>query len=416
MTSIISQNLTLKCGLQLENRLVKAAMAEHMADGNSLPTELHDRAYAEWGRGGWGMLLTGNVQVDRMYLGGAGDNTVNPAIEDELIRRWKSWAAASTSHGTPTVMQISHPGRQSPLGAGARCMFAKNVSPSAIPLDLGSGLMAKLTSAVVFGTPREMTQNDIDHVIQQFVYTARLAHRAGFQGVQLHAAHGYLLAQFLSAKTNRRTDSYGGLSAGRVKIVLEIIHAIRAAVPATFGVGIKLNSVDHQSKSELNSCIEQLKLIVEAGVDFVEISGGTYEDPRMMGATPQPVPEKSARTVAREAFFLEFARAIRAEFPGIPLMVTGGFRTRQGMEKALADGDCDMIGIGRPAVLHPTLPNDILLNADVPEERARLITQPISPSRLIKMTGIKSAGSGAESRWYSNEIQKMARSAARSAT
>ncbi|RAK95597.1 NADH:flavin oxidoreductase/NADH oxidase family protein [Aspergillus ibericus CBS 121593] len=416
MASVVSQKLTLNCGLQLENRLVKAAMAEHMADGNSLPTELHDRAYAEWGRGGWGMLLTGNVQVDRMYLGGAGDNTVNPAIEAELLRRWKSWAAASTSHGTPTVMQISHPGRQSPLGAGARCMFAKNVSPSAIPLDLGSGWMARLTSSVVFGTPREMTQEDINHVIQQFVYTAQLAHQAGFQGIQLHAAHGYLLAQFLSAKTNRRTDRYGNSSAGRVKMIVDIIQAIRAAVPATFCVGIKLNSVDHQSESELKSCIEQLRLIVEAGVDFVEISGGTYEDPKMMGATPHPVPEKSARTVAREAFFLEFARAIRAEFPGTPLMVTGGFRTRQGMEKALADGDCDMIGIGRPAVLNPTLPNDILLNPDVPEERARLATQPISPSRIIKLTGIKSAGSGAESRWYSAQIQKMARSAATSTT
>ena len=117
----------------------------------------------------------------------------------------------------------------------------------------------------------------------------------------------------------------------------------------------------------------------------------------MMSATPQLAPEKSARTVAREAFFLEFAKVIRAEFPGIPLMVTGGFRTRRGMEKALADGDCDMIGIGRPAVLYPTLPNDILLNTDVPEERARLVTRPISPSRIIKMTGIKSAGSGAES-------------------
>ncbi|RDH22372.1 FMN-linked oxidoreductase [Aspergillus niger ATCC 13496] len=396
MESAISEHLTLKCGLQMKNRLVKAAMAEHMSDSDNLPTELHNRAYAEWGRGGWGMLLTGNVQVDRMYLGDARDVAPNPAIEPE--------------HGTPTVMQICHPGRQSPMGAGSRCLTAKNVAPSPIPLSFGSRIIDRFASSVIFGTPREMTQKDIDHVVDQFVYTSRLASQTGFQGVELHAAHGYLLSQFLSPTANLRTDQYGGSPAGRVKIIVDIIHAIRKAVPATFCVGIKLNSVDHQSESALKACVEQLKLIVEAGVDFVEISGGSYEDPQMMSSSASnKQPEKSARTVAREAFFLEFASAIRAQFPGTPLMVTGGFRTRTGMEKALIDKDCDMIGIGRPAVLKPTLPNDILLNPDVPAESARLVTQQINQPWILKMLSNRSVGAGLESTWYSSQIERLGR-------
>jgi 2,4-dienoyl-CoA reductase-like NADH-dependent reductase (Old Yellow Enzyme family) len=224
-------------------------------------------------------MRLGNVQVDAAHLGTAQDNTVNPNIEEELLSRWKSWASVCTQNGTPTVMQINHPGRQSPLGAGSRSIFSKTIAPSPVPMDLGNGLIARAASAMVFGCPRQMTQTDIDKVIQQFAHTSRLAAKAGFQGVEIHGAHGYLLAQFLSAHTNRRTDSYGNSAAGRAKIVVEVIKAIRGSVSDKgFCIGIKLNSVDHQSAKELKECVEQLKLIVEAGVDFVEISGGTYEN------------------------------------------------------------------------------------------------------------------------------------------
>ncbi|KAH8705253.1 FMN binding oxidoreductase [Talaromyces proteolyticus] len=412
MDSAIAQPLTLKCGLELKNRLVKAAMAEMLGDKNGLPTETLNKVYAEWGRGGWGMILTGNVQVDVAFLGTSKDNTVNPNHKEELIRTWKSWAAACKQEGTPAIMQINHPGRQSPLGAGTKGIFTKNLAPSPVAINLGPGVVAKVASSLVFGCPREMTQADIDNVIQQFVYTSRLAAETGFQGVEIHAAHGYLLAQFLSSKTNLRTDAYGKSPAGRAKIVVEIIKAIRGAVPDKgFCVGIKLNSVDHQSANELRDCIEQLKQIVEAGVDFVEVSGGSYEDPTMLQATPaEPVPEKSARTVAREAFFLEFAQAIRGEFPDVPLLVTGGFRTRGGIAKAIEDGGCDMAGLGRPAVLNPTLPKDILFNPNVSEENSRLVTKTIPPSWIARFTGIKSLGSGAETMWYSKQMEKRVRS------
>ncbi|RAO71051.1 uncharacterized protein BHQ10_007063 [Talaromyces amestolkiae] len=405
MDSTLAQPLKLKCGLVLKNRLVKAAMAECMADNSGLPTVKHNNIYREWGEGGWGMILTGNVQVDSMYLGDARDVTINPAQEAEILEKWKIWAESCTSSGTPTVMQINHPGRQSPLGAGSRGLCGQNIAPSAIPLDLGSGFVARFASSYIFGKPREMTLEDIEQVVKQFVDCSRLALKAGFQGVEIHAAHGYLLAQFLSSKTNQRTDGYGGSAEGRARIVVEIVDAIRKALPADFCVGIKLNSTDHQSREALSDFVVQLRTIVEAGVDFVEISGGSYEDPQMMQASTQIQKEKSSRTNAREAFFLEFASAIRHEFPTVPLMVTGGFRTRDGMTRAIKSNACDMVGLGRPAVLEPSLPRSIILNNEVSDEMAHVMTTPIAPTWYIKMTGVKSAGSGAESKWYSQQIQ-----------
>lgn len=223
-------------------------------------------------------MYSGNVQVDRTYLGDPRDVTVDLSRRTELLSKWKTWASTCKRNDTPIIMQINHPGRQSPAGAGTRSFIAKNLAPSAIPLNMGQGLIAKFASAVVFGTPREMNQTDIDLVVQQFVECSLLAAEAGFHGVEIHAAHGYLLTQFLSTETNQRTDEYGGSPEKRAKIVIDIIKAVRTATPEGFCVGVKLNSVDHQSPEALEGCISQLKMIYEAGVDFIEISGGSYED------------------------------------------------------------------------------------------------------------------------------------------
>ncbi|KAI0198270.1 NADH:flavin oxidoreductase/NADH oxidase [Astrocystis sublimbata] len=409
----LSQPLTLKCGLILPNRLAKAAMSENMADKNNLPNKKFQDAYGEWAQGEWGMLLTGNVQVDAAYLGNYREVSVNPLIETELKHAWKNWASVCNRHGTPTIVQLSHAGRQTPLGAGKRGICTKTLAPSPIPLDMGSGLVAKAIVPVIFGSPREMVLDDINRVIEQFVYAARQAVDAGFEGVQIHAAHGYLLSLFLSAKGNKRTDAYGGSPSNRARLVVEVLQAVRKAVPASFCVGIKLNSVDHQSVEELRDCIEQLRMIVEAGVDFVEVSGGSWEDPKMMEKSAQVavvVNEKSDHSKAREAFFLEFAKAIRHEFPSVPLMVTGGFRTRPGMRSALESGDCDLIGIGRPAVLDPKLPKEIVLNTNISDAESTLRTQNIKTPWITKVTGIQAVSAGAESRWYSSQMQKMGQS------
>jgi 2,4-dienoyl-CoA reductase-like NADH-dependent reductase (Old Yellow Enzyme family) len=284
----IAQPLTLKCGLTLPNRLGKASMAELFAAKHKLPASKKCLAsYGAWAQGGWGLVLSGHVQVDPRYLASPGDAAYDPSIpREQTLAAWRRWAEVSSANGTKAIVQINHPGRQSPPGAGDRSIFSKTLAPSPVPLDFGSGLVARALSYFIFGTPQEMSVDDIHDVAHKWAETAKVAAEAGFAGCEIHAAHGYLLAQFLSPKTNRRTDAYGGSAAARVKIVVEVIQAVRAAVPSGFCVGIKLNSVDHQNSADLRDCIEQLHAITEAGIDFLEISGGTYENPVVSCESP----------------------------------------------------------------------------------------------------------------------------------
>lgn len=277
----LSQPLTLPSGLTLPNRLVKAAMAEAMAQNGQPSPKMH-AAYTQWARGNWGLILTGNVQVDSRHLGQPNDVTVTP----DSASTWRAYADAAKENDTKVVMQLCHPGRQSPLGAGTRGFWGKTLAPSAVPLQLGPGLVARAISALVFGTPKAMSEDEIREVVDKFAAAARLAAESGFDGVELHAAHGYLLAQFLSAQSNVRTDGYGGDAVSRARIVVEVVKAVRKVTPKGFTVGIKLNSVDHQSEKALAEVVAQLKAIVEAGVDFVEVSGGSYEDPAVRTSTP----------------------------------------------------------------------------------------------------------------------------------
>ncbi|KAF5658550.1 NADH:flavin oxidoreductase NADH oxidase [Fusarium heterosporum] len=383
-------------------------MAENLADGDLLPTDQVYTAYKTWAKGGWGLLITGNVQVDPRHLGQARDIANNDTIDrGRILDSWKKWASASRSGGTPTVVQISHPGRQSPVGAGTRAFFGKTLAPSAIPLRLGKGMFAGVISRLLFGTPRAMTVTEILDVQDRFVNTAVLVADAGFDGIELHGAHGYLLSQFLNPKTNQRTDEYGGSPAERAKIVVDIIKAIRLAVPPSFTVGIKFNSVDHQSSQALEECIEQLRLIIDAGIDFLEISGGSYEEP--MGIVdPDRIPDaKKASTKAREAFFLDFATAIRDRFPGLPLLVTGGFRSRKVIEDALASGSLDIVGLARPAMLDPSVPINTVLNKNKKDDEARAIAISIPTPWLLKKIGNYIIGAGYETAWYGKKIKTL---------
>lgn len=278
---LLSKPLQLPCGLTLPNRLVKAALAEEMADPQNLPTTAQmERTYNAWAEGGWGMVLTGNVQIDDKFLGGHGDCAISSDLpEEKVLEAYKTFTGICRRNGTPTIMQINHPGRQSPLGAGKKSFMAKNLAPSAVQMNMGGDIISKIITNVVFGTPKEMSVEEIEDVVQRFGKTARIASEAGFDGVEIHAAHGYLLSQFLSEKSNKRTDQYGGSPAARAKIIVDVAKAIRAATPANFCVGLKFNSADHQSPKELQECLEQITLIAEVGLDFFEVSGGSYENP-----------------------------------------------------------------------------------------------------------------------------------------
>ncbi|KAJ4022602.1 hypothetical protein NW752_000191 [Fusarium irregulare] len=403
---LLSQPFKLPCGLTLPNRLAKAALAEEIADCQHLPTTTQlENAYGAWADGGWGMVMTGNVQVDEKYLGGHRDLAVSSDLpEEKVLEAYKKFVGIMRRKGTPAIMQINHPGRQSPLGAGKKAWMDKNLAPSPIQLNMGDDIFAKIITNVVFGTPKEMSIEEIEDVVQSFARTARIASEAGFDGVEIHAAHGYLLSQFMSEKSNKRTDAYGGSPAARAKIIVDVAKAIRAATPAGFCVGLKFNSADHQSPKELEEVLEQITLIAEVGLDFLEVSGGSYENPSMFTGTGE---KKAASTAARESFFLSFAHEMRAKVPNVPLMVTGGFRTRAGMEAALREGACDLIGLGRPAIINPLLPSTIILNKEVTDDDAKLYAKKIQTPWFLKRFGPKSIGTGVELTWYRKQLQSI---------
>lgn len=204
--------VTLPCGLTLPNRIVKGPMAERLAkkSTSNRPNDLHNAVYRAWGEANYGLIITGNVQVDPRYLGDAADVTFHPTdlTNPVALSDWKIWATACQASGTPTVIQICHTGRQSVAGVGDRSFMAKTLAPSAVALDFQGGWFTKLLQRVMFGTPKEMTLEDIDEVVEMFVNCAKMAFVTGFKGVELHAAHGYLITQFLSPKVVSLASSF----------------------------------------------------------------------------------------------------------------------------------------------------------------------------------------------------------------
>jgi len=201
----------------------------------------------------------------------------------------------------------------------------------------------------MFAQPVAMTEADIADVIERFAATAHAAEQAGFTGVQIHAAHGYLLSQFLSPLTNRRDDAWGGSLTHRARLLLDVVRAVRARVAPGFCVGVKLNSADFQRGGFSEDDARQVLALLNAEqVDLVELSGGSYESPAMQGRTAD------GRTLAREAYFLEFARDL-AQVAAMPLMTTGGIARRTIAEQVLHSGIA-IVGIATAMAAVPDLP------------------------------------------------------------
>ncbi|MBC9248358.1 NADH:flavin oxidoreductase/NADH oxidase family protein [Paracoccus sp. 11-3] len=336
--------LTLPNGQVIPNRIAKAAMEENMADARHLPGAALLGLYRQWGAGGVGMILTGNVMVAADAVTGPGGVVLDGK---QPLEPFREWAKAGKAKGARMWMQINHPGRQ---------VYAKTnptaIAPSAVPVEMGK-------YSDMFTKPRAMTEADIARVIDQFATAAELAEKAGFDGVEIHAAHGYLLSQFLSPLTNRREDQWGGSLENRARIVIEIVRATRARASAGFGVGVKLNSADFQKGGfDAKDAAAVVQMLNHEAVDLVEISGGSYESPAMHGRPQQET--KRASTRRREAYFLDFARDIVA-VAAMPIMVTGGIRSRATAEDALAPEDgragVAMVGIAQALAYAPDLPN-----------------------------------------------------------
>lgn len=344
-TSKLFQSLTLPNGQTIPNRLCKAAMEENLSDEGQVPGDRLHQLYRSWAEGGVGLVLTGNVMVAPDALTGPGGVVLQEGTD---IKPFKRWAEAGKPEDGQLWMQINHPGRQVYAAMGETAL-----SPSDKAVDMG-----KLSK--MFAQPRAMTEQEIEVLIQRFVATSRQAESAGFTGVQVHAAHGYLISQFLSPLTNLRSDQWGGDINNRSRVLIEIVKRIRQSVNPEFCVSVKLNSADFQKGGfDLNDAIAVIQLLNELGVDLVELSGGSYESPAMQGRVSDKEGAKTERTLRREAYFVDFAREI-ASAAKMPIMVTGGILRRavaeEALEKDSAGFGVEMLGIAQAMAFQPDLP------------------------------------------------------------
>lgn len=334
MSSDLFSPLSLPNGQILKNRLVKAAMEESLAEAGQLPGLTSQRLYRAWAEGGVGLMLTGNVMVTADAMTTPGGVVLQAGTP---LQPFKEWAHAAHSHGAKIWMQINHPGRQVFAALGN-----PGWAPSAVPLKMGK-------HGKLFAQVRALDAGQIRTIVEQFATTAAQAEAAGFDGVQIHAAHGYLISQFLSPLSNQRKDGYGGSVERRARFLIDIVRAVRAAVRPGFAVSVKMNSADFQRGGfSEDDAREVVQLLNGEGLDLLELSGGSYESPAMQGRTAD------GRTLQREAFFLEFAKDLAA-VATMPVMTTGGVRRRTVAQQVL-DSGMAAVGLGTALAMDPRLP------------------------------------------------------------
>lgn len=356
-TSPLFEPLTLPNGSTLKNRLAKAAMEESLATYGQVPDIRLNTLYRRWADGGAGLLITGNVMISPDAMSGPASVVLQQGTD---LKPFKEWAKAGRAGGGQFWMQINHPGRQIYAVLGEEAVSASDVAVD-IP-----GLSKN------FRQPRTLRDDEVRGLITRFADTAALAEQAGFSGVQIHAAHGYLINQFLSPLTNRRDDQWGGTLENRARFLFETVEAVRSRVSEQFSVAVKLNSADFQKGGfDMNDAKWVVEQLGSMSVDMVELSGGSYESPAMQGRT-----EDGSSTGRREAYFVDFARDIAA-IAKMPIMVTGGIRRREVAEDALVNKaggiGVSVLGIASAMAFEPDLPNNWKagkkLNVDIPVVR-----------------------------------------------
>jgi 2,4-dienoyl-CoA reductase-like NADH-dependent reductase (Old Yellow Enzyme family) len=364
---------------------MKSALSEALGDSDGAPTGKHYKLYERWSKGGYGLVVTGNIMIDGRQLGEPG----NVVVEDERHLAELSHWAKTFQDGTdaPLWAQINHPGRQ----ATAMLNSQRPVAPSAV----------KANVPVISTKPRELRPEEIEEILDRYATAAAVLEAAGFNGVQLHAAHGYLITQFLSPLSNQRSDQWGGDPERRRRFLLEAVRRVRARVSPSFGVGVKLNSADFQRGGFTeDESRDVIRALADEAVDLIEISGGSYESPAMLG-----MPKTAASTAAREAYFLEYAKTARGQAGSIPLAVTGGFRSRSAMGEAVASGACDVVGLGRPTVTTPNAGEAVLKDRvdrlGSPGVRAGL--RPI----IGKVADLKQLDSMLDLQWHTQQMERI---------
>jgi len=372
--NVLQRELILPNGIILSNRIAKSAMSENLSNKHHEPTPILINAYKTWAQSGAGLLITGNIMIDSEAIGEPRNVVVQNRQNIEILKEW-----AESVKGTNTHLwaQINHPGRQA-----MEQINSSLKAPSAVPLKTSG--RKKTTKKV----PEVLSENEILEIIEAFANTSIILKEAGFSGIQIHGAHGYLVSQFLSPYTNIRKDKWGGTLEKRSRFVVEVYRKIRERVGDNFPVGIKLNSTDFQKGgfSEEES-MEVVKILSKEGIDLIEISGGTYEAPAMMG-------KRKESRIKREAYFIDYIENVR-KITNTPLMLTGGFRTTKVMRDAIASNQLDIIGIARPFAVFPNIGNEIFN-----ESRANFTTK-------IKKTGVKAIDGMMNIIWYESQIKRI---------
>lgn len=392
---VLEDPVKLPSGQQLKNRIGKAAMTEGLADECDDATERHETLYRRWAKGGAGLLITGNVMVDRRFLERPGNVVIDQKVDVAALARW---AEAGTIEDTHLWVQINHPGRQC-----QRTVNSKPVAPSEVGLEL----------AGLFARPRALESHEIREIIDRFAFVAKTSKDAGFTGVQIHSAHGYLGSQFLSPRVNRRDDEWGGPLENRARFLLETIDAVRDAVGPDFPVAVKMNSADFSKGGfSTEDSARVAEWVVDRGIDLLEISGGTYESIAFIdGAGDEDEQDsRSESTKRREAYFLDYAAEVRGVMKDVPLMMTGGFRTASVIDEVVESGEVDVVGLARPFCVEPDLGRQ-LLEGEVDtlpthERGFRLGPGFLSPSSSNKT--IRAFNSQAGTAWYYQQILHLA--------
>ena len=343
---VLAEPLYLPCGSVIQNRLCKAAMTEGIADEYNRATDGHFKLYKAWSEGGAGLLISGNIQIDRRYLERPGNIAIDGIQDKEQLKRLKSLAKAGTTNGNHFWVQLSHAGRQSDARVNKY-----GVGPSAIKSQNIAG--QKISPSF---TPRPLELNEISIIVQKFAESAKVLKETGFTGVQIHSAHGYLISSFLNPNANERKDEYGGCIQNRASFLIQTIRAVRKAVGKDYPVSIKINVTDCiKGGLPAEEAIELGHLLDQEGLDLIEMSGGNYESVAILDGQSQTQTKQ-----IKEAYFLETSKNLRKKINKTPLMLTGGIRSRSMMEKIINSESIDMIGIGRPLCGLPKGPKLLL--------------------------------------------------------
>lgn len=323
-TSPLAQPMTLPCGVTLKNRIAKSAMSDSLGDGAGNPTEDQIKLYKRWAKGGLGLSIIGEVQATPHYAEKPGNLIMSDHSDRNNLMHL---AQAGAADGAQLWLQLGH------AGAMADGQISSPKGPSALDLP---GL-----------TCGALSLEEIEALPIDFARTAVLAKELGFGGVEIHAAHGFLLNQFLSPLFNKRNDAYGGSLQNRMRLLLEIISAVRDAVGSAFPLGIKLNATDQlEGGFDENQALDVIAAVDHLAVDLIDISGGTYF----------PGVASSSDRVGPGPYFVDFAGRAR-EKTNLPLMVTGGIKTLAQAESAVAEGKTDLVGLARALVVDPELPS-----------------------------------------------------------